>query len=117
MQGAPLSEVKDYYDGHKDGDSAIKSNVMNPFAQFSHGHDDYGYYDSGLDLEVFGSYAAGLSLKGSDIDVRVNDFFTYRYLNLDKLGKNLTFGEDGDKRQPKIWSRSTARLEVIEYLK
>lgn len=71
---------------------------MNPNTQFSHGHDDYGYYDSGLDLEVFGSYAAGLSLKGSDIDVRVNDFYTYRYLNLEKLGKNLTFGEDGEKR-------------------
>lgn len=92
---------------------------MNPNTKFSHGYDDYGYYDSGLDLEVFGSYAAGLSLKGSDIDVRVNDFFTYRYLNLEKIGKNLTYSEEciGDRREPKIWSRSTARLELIEYFK
>lgn len=66
-------------------------------------------------LEVFGSYAAGLSLKGSDIDMRVNDFFTYRYLSLEKLGKNLTF-EESDKFC-KVWSRTNSRLEVIDHFK
>ena len=60
--------------------------------KFSTGSDDYcGYFDTGLDLEIFGSYACGLSTKNSDIDIRVNDFFTYRYLNLEKIGRNLIY--------------------------
>jgi DNA polymerase sigma len=41
------------------------------------------FYDTGLQIEIFGSYGSGLSTKNSDIDMRVNDPYTYRYLNLD----------------------------------
>ena len=43
-----------------------------------------------MNLEVYGSYAAGLSTKTSDLDMRVNDFYTYRELNMVQIGKNLT---------------------------
>ena len=48
-------------------------------------HQDF----TGIDIEVYGSYAAGLSMKDSDLDIRVNDFYTYRYLNLEKIGHNI----------------------------
>ena len=40
------------------------------------------YYDSGINIEVYGSYAAGLSTKSSDLDMRVNDHYTYKELNM-----------------------------------
>ena len=67
---------------------------------------------TGLDLEVFGSYAAGLSTTGSDIDIRVNDFYTYRYVNLDRISQNLTF----DPENPDNWSK-TSRLEILDFLR
>ena len=71
--------------------------------KFSTGSDEFfGYFDSGLDIEVFGSYPCGLSSKKSDLDIRVNDFFTYRYLNLEKIGRNLTFSVDHDLNN-KFW--------------
>ena len=61
------------------------------------------YYDTGIDLELYGSYAAGLSTKNSDLDIRVNDFYTYRYLNLDTIGKSLTFSSYKSK-PGEIWT-------------
>ena len=53
--------------------------------------DEMSYYDTGIGLELYGSFAAGLSTKSSDLDMRINDFYSYRYLNLDKIAKALTF--------------------------
>ena len=73
-------------------DEGSKALFNDPTATFSTGSDNfYEYFDSGLDLEVFGSYACGLSSKNSDLDIRVNDFHTYRYLNLEKIGRNLLY--------------------------
>jgi hypothetical protein len=73
-------------------DEGSKAIFNDPNATFSTGSDNfYEYFDSGLDLEVFGSYACGLSSKNSDLDIRVNDFHTYRYLNLEKIGRNLLY--------------------------
>lgn len=45
---------------------------------------------TGINLEVFGSFAAALSTKESDLDLRINDFYSYKYLNLTKISRDLT---------------------------
>lgn len=79
------------------------------------------YYDTGLQIEIFGSYGSGLSVKSSDIDMRVNDPYTYRYLNLDIVSKNLTFVKGQFRKDFIHWTgpkskNKQSRLEVIEYL-
>ena len=49
------------------------------------------FYDTGLQLEIYGSYACEMSTTKSDLDFRINDPYTYRYINLDIVSKNLTF--------------------------
>lgn len=53
--------------------------------------EESSYYDTGIGVELYGSFAAGLSTKNSDLDMRVNDFYSYRYLNLEKIANCLTF--------------------------
>lgn len=82
---------------------------------------------TGIDLEIYGSYAAGLSTKDSDLDLRVNDFYTYRYLNLEMIGKNLEFkphSEENEKEEEgdEVWTGPRckavrSRLVVTEYLR
>jgi DNA polymerase sigma len=81
LSGQDITERKDLI-------SFVKNKLKNKNYQ---GADisEISYYDTGLDIEVFGSYAAGLSTKRSDLDMRVNDFYTYRWLNLDKISQNL----------------------------
>ena len=77
------------------------------------GGEPSGFY-TGIDLEIFGSYAAGLSTKDSDLDFRVNDFYTYRYLNLEKISHNLVF----DPKTSETWAISkNSRLEILDHLK
>jgi DNA polymerase sigma len=51
--------------------------------------------------------------------MRVNDFYTYRWLNLDKISQNLIF--DPDHHLNTKWTgpkkASECRLEIIEFLK
>lgn len=79
------------------------------------------FYDTGLNLEVFGSYATGLSTRASDLDLRVNDFYTYRYLNLEKVARNLTFipGYSLDHQEELRWNwrKYKSRLRLINYFK
>ena len=80
------------------------------------------YYDTGFQIEIFGSYGSGLSTKNSDIDMRVNDPYTYRYLNLGQISANLTFVKGYYRnKNPIHWTgpkskNKRSRLEVIEYL-
>lgn len=79
---------------HKEGEEAKEptARLLNdPEVKFSYGDSNLHSYDSGLDLEVFGSYAARLSTRGSDLDLRVNDFYSYRYIDLERLSRNLTY--------------------------
>jgi non-canonical poly(A) RNA polymerase PAPD5/7 len=87
--------------------------MNDPTVKFSHGDSVISAYDSGLDLEVFGSYAARLSIKGSDLDLRVNDFYSYRYIDLEKISNNLTYNSLS-------WGNSFGgkdRIRIIEVLK
>ena len=100
----------------------IRSKVKN--RNYEVNSDGANFYDTGLGVEVFGSYECGLSVKGSDVDLRVNDHYTYRYINLDTVSKNLTFVPYEIRVQRGIsnwWtgpkSNTGSRLRVVEYFK
>ena len=70
-------------------------------------------------METYGSYPCGLSTKSSDLDLRVNDQYTYCYLNLDKVSKLLTYVPYEQRGGQEWWSssREISRLRVVEHLK
>lgn len=69
---------------------------------------------TGISLEVFGSFASALSTKESDLDLRINDFYSYKYLNIVKVSRDLTH-VPGDVTDD-IW-RSQGRLEELDHLR
>lgn len=80
--------------------------------------------DTGLSLEVYGSYASGLSWKGSDLDLRVNDMYTYRFINLEVISKCFTYlpyslrAQQGENKQ---WTgpnrKYISRIREIEFIR
>ena len=79
--------------------------------------DESSHFDSGVGLELYGSFAAGLSTKTSDLDMRINDFYSYRYLNLDKIIRVLTFVPG---QEQSCWTGALSkksRIQVLDHIK
>lgn len=105
-----LNESKDHKEGEEIKEPTARL-LNDPDVKFSYGDTVLHAYDTGLDLEVFGSYASRLSTRGSDLDVRVNDLYSYRYIDLERLSRNLTY------HSLEWGSEKKDRLRVIEVLK